>query len=320
MSTIIRHHRPRDPRQPRQSHRRSRRHRSPAASSAAPPCRAARSPASTRRSSCATATRRATSARACSTAVQNIEETIAPALARHGSRPTRWRSTATLIELDGTPNKGKLGANAILAVSMATARAAAQDSAAALSLPRRPAHAHAAGADDEHPQRRRARDEHGRLPGVHDRARGRRDVRRRAAHGRRGVPLAEEGARQARSSRTGVGDEGGFAPDLKSDEEALKVDHRGDRGGGLSARASRSRSRSTARRRSCSRTASTRSRRAAPGRATPTGWSSCTRAGSRSIRSCRIEDGLAEDDWDGWAQLTRSDRRPRASSSATTCS
>ena len=31
-----------------------------------------------------------------------------------------------MIELDGTPNKAKLGANAILAVSMATARAAAQ--------------------------------------------------------------------------------------------------------------------------------------------------------------------------------------------------
>ena len=32
----------------------------------------------------------------------------------------------TLIELDGTPNKGKLGANAILGVSMAVARAAAE--------------------------------------------------------------------------------------------------------------------------------------------------------------------------------------------------
>src|SRR5205085_6992898 len=32
-----------------------------------------------------------------------------------------------MIELDGTDNKGKLGANAILAVSMATARAAAND-------------------------------------------------------------------------------------------------------------------------------------------------------------------------------------------------
>src|SRR6266446_10765810 len=32
-----------------------------------------------------------------------------------------------MIELDGTPNKGKLGANAILSFSMATARAAAMD-------------------------------------------------------------------------------------------------------------------------------------------------------------------------------------------------
>ena len=33
----------------------------------------------------------------------------------------------TLIELDGTPNKGRLGANAILSVSMAAARAAAEE-------------------------------------------------------------------------------------------------------------------------------------------------------------------------------------------------
>jgi enolase len=33
----------------------------------------------------------------------------------------------TLIELDGTPNKGRLGANAILSVSMAVARAAASE-------------------------------------------------------------------------------------------------------------------------------------------------------------------------------------------------
>ena len=39
-----------------------------------------------------------------------------------------------LIELDGTPNKGKLGANAILGVSMAVARAAALASALPLYL------------------------------------------------------------------------------------------------------------------------------------------------------------------------------------------
>ena len=34
-----------------------------------------------------------------------------------------------MIELDGTPNKGKLGANALLAVSMAVAKAAAEEAA-----------------------------------------------------------------------------------------------------------------------------------------------------------------------------------------------
>ena len=33
-----------------------------------------------------------------------------------------------------------------------------------------------------------------------------------------------------------------------------------------------------------------------------------------------IEDGLAEQDWDGWARLTAAARRPRSSSWATTCS
>ncbi len=59
------------------------------------------------------------------TAVQNIEETIGPAVA--GMDPTlQLEVDAAMIELDGTENKSNLGANAILAVSMATARAAAQ--------------------------------------------------------------------------------------------------------------------------------------------------------------------------------------------------
>ena len=44
-----------------------------------------------------------------------------------------------MIELDGTPNKAKLGANAILGVSLAVAKAAAEFcQLAALSLSRRP--------------------------------------------------------------------------------------------------------------------------------------------------------------------------------------
>jgi enolase len=58
-------------------------------------------------------------------AVQNVEDTIAPAL-RGMDASDQLGIDAAMIELDGTPNKSNLGANAILAVSMATARAAAQ--------------------------------------------------------------------------------------------------------------------------------------------------------------------------------------------------
>jgi enolase len=57
-------------------------------------------------------------------AVQNIEETIAPALAGADAMD-QMGIDAALLDMDGTPNKANLGANAILAVSMATARAAA---------------------------------------------------------------------------------------------------------------------------------------------------------------------------------------------------
>lgn len=57
-------------------------------------------------------------------AVNNVNKIIAPALT--GLEATEQRLIdKTLVELDGTPNKGKLGANAILGVSLAVARAAA---------------------------------------------------------------------------------------------------------------------------------------------------------------------------------------------------
>ena len=57
-------------------------------------------------------------------AVENVNEVIAPALIGLDALD-QLGVDETLIELDGTNNKGKLGANAILGVSMATARAAA---------------------------------------------------------------------------------------------------------------------------------------------------------------------------------------------------
>jgi enolase len=59
-------------------------------------------------------------------AVRNVEETIAPEI--DGMEATEQAALdQTLLELDGTPNKATLGANAILAVSLAVARAAAED-------------------------------------------------------------------------------------------------------------------------------------------------------------------------------------------------
>src|SRR4029450_11932854 len=57
-------------------------------------------------------------------AVDNVNEIIAPAISGMDALD-QAEIDQVLIELDGTPNKSKLGANALLAVSMATARAAA---------------------------------------------------------------------------------------------------------------------------------------------------------------------------------------------------
>ena len=130
---------------------------------------------------------------------------------------------ATMIELDGTPNKARLGANAILAVSLATARAAA----AALELPL-----------------------YRYLGGVGARTLPvpMMNVINGGEHADNSVDMQEfmlapvgfesfhEGLRAgvetfhalkkvlaARGYNTNVGDEGGFAPDLKSNEEAIEV-------------------------------------------------------------------------------------------------
>src|SRR4026207_2060660 len=62
-------------------------------------------------------------------AVQNVNEVIAPALQGFDALDQAEVDRA-LLDLDGTPNKSKLGANALLAASMATAPAAARRAAA----------------------------------------------------------------------------------------------------------------------------------------------------------------------------------------------
>ncbi|KAL5494807.1 ENO1 [Sanghuangporus weigelae] len=61
-------------------------------------------------------------------AVSNVNDVIAPALIKQGFEVTQQQEIDNfLIKLDGTPNKGKLGANAILGVSTAAASAAAAE-------------------------------------------------------------------------------------------------------------------------------------------------------------------------------------------------
>lgn len=155
-------------------------------------------------------------------AVQSIEERIAPAL--DGLIASDQISIdRALIDLDGTPNKGKLGANAILAVSMAVARAAADDvglplyrylggpMSRVLPVPMMNilnGGAHATNTVDFQ--------EYMVVPvGADNFA----DAVRMGAE----VFHALKKVLVKRKLSTGVGDEGGFAPDLASDEDALKV-------------------------------------------------------------------------------------------------
>ncbi len=90
-----------------------------------------------------------------------------------------------------------------------------------MALPRRRRGADPAGADDERPQRRRPRRQLGRLPGVHGRP-GRR-ARRFAECLRMGAEVFHHLKKWLHDQGMGggVGDEGGFAPNLSSNEAAL---------------------------------------------------------------------------------------------------
>ena len=155
-------------------------------------------------------------------AVRAIEEQIAPALAGMSAQDQMGVDNA-MLELDGTPNKAKLGANAILAVSLATARAAADDVdmplwrylggplARTMPVPMMNilnGGAHATNTVDFQ--------EYMIVPIG---AETFRDALRMGAE----VFHALKKVLVKRGLATGVGDEGGFAPDLKTDEDALKL-------------------------------------------------------------------------------------------------
>lgn len=155
-------------------------------------------------------------------AVSNVNTIIGPALI--GQNPLDQVGIDRLmLEMDGTPNKGRLGGNAILAVSMAVARSSAQS----MNIP---LHRYLGGSNAKTLP----------LPMM--------NVINGGAHADNrvdfqefmvmpvGAPSFKEALRYGtetfhalkkvlskRGYNTNVGDEGGFAPDLKSNEEALEV-------------------------------------------------------------------------------------------------
>ena len=155
-------------------------------------------------------------------AVENVNTIIADAL--KGADPFAQEAIdQTMLTLDGTPNKGNLGANAILGVSLAVAKAAA----AAAGLP---LYQYIGGANAKELP----------LPMM--------NVLNGGSHADNNVDLQEfmimpigaqtfaealrmgteifhnlKAVLQDRNYNTAVGDEGGFAPDLRSNEEALQV-------------------------------------------------------------------------------------------------
>ena len=156
------------------------------------------------------------------TAVKNVNDIIAPQIVGMDALEQIAIDEA-MIELDGTPNKGKLGANAILGVSMAVAKAAAE----ALDMP---LYQYLGGfSARELP-----------VPMM--------NILNGGAHADNNVDIQEfmvmpvgaasfaealrmcaeiyhglKGVLKKRGLNSAIGDEGGFAPNLASNEEAIEV-------------------------------------------------------------------------------------------------
>jgi enolase len=155
-------------------------------------------------------------------AVKNILKKIAPEVTGMEAED-QGALDRKMIELDGTPNKAKLGANAILAVSMATARAAAQSQmtplyrylggvgANLLPVPLMNILNGGAHADNSVDPQEFMIAPYG--------ASKFSEALRMGAE----VFHTLKGVLKKRGYSTAVGDEGGFAPNLKSNEEALEV-------------------------------------------------------------------------------------------------
>jgi enolase len=235
-------------------------------------------------------------------AVKNVNEVIGPRL-EGMSAEEQLAVDYAMLELDGTPNKSHLGANAILSVSMAVARAAAQDAGL-------PLYRYLGG------------------PVANVLPVPMLNILNGGAHATNTVDFQEfmvvpigaetfpEGLRigvevfhalkkvlAKRNLSTAVGDEGGFAPNLASDEAALEavmaaIEAAGYEPGkdvaiALDVAASE-----------LYENSSYVFKKSGGARKTAEEMIALYKSWIDRYPIVSIEDGLAEDDWSGWAKLT----------------
>jgi enolase len=243
-------------------------------------------------------------------AVHNVNDIIAPELLGMEAQG-QAALDAFLIQLDGTPNKGKLGANALLAVSLAVAHAAAQSA-------RLPLYRYLGGANARYLP----------VPMMNILNGGKHADNNVDFQEFMIVPLGATSFHEAlrmgaevfqhlkkvlhdRGLNTAVGDEGGFAPNVKSSDEALEIltlaiDRAGHEPGKkvfFALDAAATELFDEAKKKDQSGYCFFKSR---PDHVAGTDemidlWKKlCSRWPIRSL-----EDPLAEDDWSGWQKLTR---------------
>ena len=235
-------------------------------------------------------------------AIANVNDTIAPELVGYDVAD-QTGIDSLMIELDGSANKGKLGANAMLAVSMAVAKAAAEEAALPLyryiggtnakTLPVPMMNILNGGA---HADNKIDFQEFMVMPvGATSFSEGL----------RWGVEIfhALKTVLKKKGFSTNVGDEGGFAPNIQSNEEAIEtvltaIDAAGYKTGSQIMIAMD----------------------AANSELYKNGKYVFHKSDGKTMSSdqlvqywanwvsqypiCSIEDGMAEDDWDGWKALT----------------
>jgi len=240
-------------------------------------------------------------------AVANVNGAIAQALI--GTALDQRALDAAMVTLDGTPTKSRLGANALLAVSMAAARAAA-------AANHQPLYAHLAALS-------------GRSSGQYVLPVPMMNILNGGAHADSSVDFQEfmvmplgassfaEGLRagteifhalrgilKKAGHSTGVGDEGGFAPNLKSNQQALDIILEAIGKAGLRAGADIYIALDVASSELWDNGRYVFKKSGEPTR-TPDQMVELYVDWVRQYPIISIEDGVAEGDWDGWKSLTR---------------